>query len=180
VFDPAYISPEALQNFLTTIPVRAKGSASAIMRRNSVPQPKEQNRESRPKPNCPPGSNPVFCATTPHQLLLREQLGQTRLRFHDDQRRRLAMRQKGLGSKLLREVATIVTPESPLAWHRRLIAQKSDGSGNGDAADRENRRRSRIWCCAWRKKTAIGGIGESRERCPIWIMRSVMERFGPV
>jgi transposase InsO family protein len=28
-------------------------------------------------------------------------------------------------------MATIVTPETLLAWHRRLIAQKYDGSGNG-------------------------------------------------
>ena len=61
--------------------------------------------------------------------VLREQLGQRRLRFNDDQRRRLAVRAKRLGSKLLRDVATIVTPETLLAWHRRLIAQKYDGSG---------------------------------------------------
>jgi hypothetical protein len=61
--------------------------------------------------------------------VLREQLGQRRLRFNDDQRRRLAARAKGLRSKLLREMATIVTPETLLAWHRRLIAQKYDGSG---------------------------------------------------
>jgi putative transposase len=61
--------------------------------------------------------------------VLREQLGQRRLRFNDDHRRRLAVRAKGLGSKLLREVAMIVTPETLLAWHRRLIAQKYDGSG---------------------------------------------------
>ena len=61
--------------------------------------------------------------------VLREQLGQRRLRFNDDQRRRLAARAKGLGRKLRREVATIVTPENLLAWHRRLIPQKYDGSG---------------------------------------------------
>src|SRR5215472_9271759 len=61
--------------------------------------------------------------------VLREQLGERRLRFNDDQRRRLAVRAKGLGSKVLREVATMVTPETLLAWHRRLIAQKYDGSG---------------------------------------------------
>src|SRR5215469_4851698 len=61
--------------------------------------------------------------------VLREQIGQRRLRFNDDQRRRLAAKAKGLGSKLLREVATIVTPETLLAWHHRLIAQKYDGSG---------------------------------------------------
>ena len=47
--------------------------------------------------------------------VLRERLGQRRLRFNDDQRRRLAAEGKGLG------------------------------------------RRSRIWWCAWRKKTAVWG-----------------------
>ena len=42
--------------------------------------------------------------------VLREQLGKKRLRFNDDQRRRLAVRAKGLGRRLLREVATIITP----------------------------------------------------------------------
>src|SRR3954471_14242804 len=60
--------------------------------------------------------------------VLREQLGERRLRFSDDQRRRLAAKAKGLGRKLLAEVATIVTPETLLAWHRKLIAQKYDGS----------------------------------------------------
>jgi len=61
--------------------------------------------------------------------ILREQLGGRRLRFTDDQRRRLATKAKGLGRKLLAEFATIVTPETLLAWHRKLIAQKYDGSG---------------------------------------------------
>src|SRR5215471_12499358 len=33
-----------------------------------------------------------------------------------------------LGRKMLAAVATIVTPETLLAWHRKLIAQKYDGS----------------------------------------------------
>src|ERR1041384_6616593 len=61
--------------------------------------------------------------------VLREQLGDRRLRFSDDQRRRLASRAKGLGRKVLAELATLVTPETLLAWHRRLIAEKYDGSG---------------------------------------------------
>jgi putative transposase len=61
--------------------------------------------------------------------LLREQLGGRRLRFTVDQRRRLAAKAKGLGRKLLAEIATIVTTETLLAWHRKLIAQKYDGSG---------------------------------------------------
>src|SRR5688572_8454971 len=60
--------------------------------------------------------------------ILREQLGGRRLLLNDDQRRRLAVRAKGLGRKLLAEVATIVTPATLLRWHQRLIAQKYDGS----------------------------------------------------
>ena len=60
--------------------------------------------------------------------VLREQLGGRRPRFTDDQRRRLAVRAKGLGRRALAEVATIVTPETLLAWHRKLIARKYDGT----------------------------------------------------
>jgi putative transposase len=60
--------------------------------------------------------------------VLREQLGGRRLRFTDNQRRRLAAKAKGLRRKLLAEIATIVTPETLWAWHRKLIAHKYDGS----------------------------------------------------
>ena len=56
--------------------------------------------------------------------VLREQLGERRLRFTDDQRRRLPAKAKGLGRNVLAELATIVTPETLLRWHQRLIAQK--------------------------------------------------------
>jgi hypothetical protein len=56
--------------------------------------------------------------------LLRRQLGGRRLRFTDDDRRRLALRAHGLGRQALREVATIVTPDTLLRWHRQLVAQK--------------------------------------------------------
>ena len=60
--------------------------------------------------------------------VLREQFGEGRLRLNDDQRRRLAAKAKRLGRSILKEVSTIVTPDTLLAWHRRLIAQKYDGS----------------------------------------------------
>jgi putative transposase len=62
--------------------------------------------------------------------VLREQLGDRRLRFNDDQRRRLAVRAKGLGRKLLAEVASLVTPDTLMAWYRKLIAEKYDGHNN--------------------------------------------------
>ena len=49
--------------------------------------------------------------------VLREQLGARRLRFTDDQRRRLGAKARTLGRRLLREIATIVTPDTLLAWH---------------------------------------------------------------
>jgi hypothetical protein len=60
--------------------------------------------------------------------VLREQLGGRRLRFTDNQRRRLAAKAKGLGRRVLAEIATIVTPETLLALHRKLIARKYDGA----------------------------------------------------
>src|SRR2546425_4064329 len=60
--------------------------------------------------------------------VFREQMGNRRVRFSDDQRRRLAARAKELGRKLLAQITTIVTPATLLAWHRKLIAQKYDGS----------------------------------------------------
>jgi putative transposase len=56
--------------------------------------------------------------------VLHEQLGGWRVRLNDDQRRRLAGRGRRLGRQLLRQVATIVMPDTILRWHRRLIAQK--------------------------------------------------------
>jgi transposase InsO family protein len=58
--------------------------------------------------------------------VLKEQLesGGRRLRFTNDQRRRLAAKGKPLGRKALRQMATIVTPDTILAWHRKLIAAK--------------------------------------------------------
>ena len=56
--------------------------------------------------------------------VLKEQLRGRRLRLTDDQRRRLAAKGKLLGRRLLANIATIVTPDTILRWHRRLIAAK--------------------------------------------------------
>ena len=60
--------------------------------------------------------------------VLREQLGGHRLRLTDDQRRRLAVKGKALGRKMLSKIAGIVTPDTILGWYRRLVAQKYNGS----------------------------------------------------
>src|SRR5262249_25113801 len=56
--------------------------------------------------------------------VLKGQLKGRRLRLTDDQRRRLAAKGRRLGRRVLRQVATIVTPDTILRWHRQLIARK--------------------------------------------------------
>ena len=46
--------------------------------------------------------------------ILKSKLKGKRIRFTNDERRRLAVRGKALGSKVLREVASIVTPDTVL------------------------------------------------------------------
>ncbi len=60
--------------------------------------------------------------------ILRESHGRKRIRLNDDQRRRLAIKGKILGRRILGKIATIVTPDTILRWHRMLIAQKWDYS----------------------------------------------------
>jgi len=44
--------------------------------------------------------------------------------LNDDERRRLAVIGQRLGRRILAQVATIVTPDTILRWHRELIARK--------------------------------------------------------
>jgi len=54
---------------------------------------------------------------------------------------KLAAKVKLLGRRVLAEVATIVTPETLLACHRKLMAQKYDGSGDVGPVDLERQTR---------------------------------------
>ena len=52
----------------------------------------------------------------------------SRLRLSDPERSTVAEIGKRLGRKALREVACIAKPDTILAWYRRLVAEKFDGS----------------------------------------------------
>jgi putative transposase len=56
--------------------------------------------------------------------VLKEKFGKKRILLTDDQRRRLAVKGKVLGRKLLDEIGTLFTPDTILRWHRLLVAQK--------------------------------------------------------
>src|SRR5476651_2609027 len=60
--------------------------------------------------------------------ILKEKLGKRRILLSDDQRRRLALKGKVLGRKVLESIGTLFTPETILRWHRLLVAQKWDYS----------------------------------------------------
>src|SRR5215475_8171551 len=59
--------------------------------------------------------------------LLRNQIA-GRVHLTDAERKTLAEIGKKLGKQALEEVAHVVTPDTILAWHRKLVAQKFDGS----------------------------------------------------
>jgi putative transposase len=87
--------------------------------------------------------------------ILRAQLRGRRPRLTDEDRRRLARRGHRLGRRVLRQVATIVTPDTILRWHRQLIARK--------------------WTCATRQPRRKGVLAEIRrlvvrmaEENPTW------------
>jgi putative transposase len=56
--------------------------------------------------------------------LLKDRLRGRRIRFTDAERALLARKAKALGRKALLELDTIVSPDTLLRWHRRLVAQK--------------------------------------------------------
>ena len=60
--------------------------------------------------------------------ILKEKLGKKRILLNDDQRRRLAVKGKVLGRKLLLQIASIACPDTILRWHSRLVAEKWDYS----------------------------------------------------
>ncbi len=60
--------------------------------------------------------------------VLRDRLGPKRLRFTDAERRRLAAKAKLVCRSVLREIGSLVTPDTLMRWHRQLIAKNYDGS----------------------------------------------------
>jgi transposase len=71
---------------------------------------------------------------TENRILRQQIMG--RVRLSDGERKTLAELGKRLGKQALKEVTSIVTPDTILAWHRKLIAKKYDGSEHRQAPGR--------------------------------------------
>ncbi|MHB9071847.1 MAG: IS3 family transposase [Sedimentisphaerales bacterium] len=62
--------------------------------------------------------------------ILKNKLGKKRIILTDQQRITLAVLAKKIGRKGLSEICSVFSPDTLLKWHRKLIAQKYDGSKN--------------------------------------------------
>jgi hypothetical protein len=73
---------------------------------------------------------------------------------------------------MLREISTIVSPDTLLAWHRHLIAQirRPLPARAGTAAGGGPRFGS--WLSAWQPRIATGGTRGFKERSPTWATTS--------
>src|SRR5215831_7438869 len=96
--------------------------------------------------------------------VLREQLGHRRLRLTNDQRRRLAAKAKRLCRRILKEVAGIVTPDTLPNWHRKLIAEKYDGTAQRGPGRPRAAATIESLVVGMATKTVTGDTGESWAR----------------
>ena len=100
--------------------------------------------------------------------LLRNQM-QGRVRLTDGERKTLAEIGQRLGRHALAEIATIVKPDTILAWHRKLVAQNLTVLLCArPQAVRRSMRSWRPWWCAWQKKIVAGATIASQEPWHIW------------
>src|SRR5687767_5694281 len=67
--------------------------------------------------------------------ILRQQIT-GRVRLSDGERKTLANLGKRLSKQALKEVASLVAPDTILAWPRKFVAQKFDGSKHRQAPGR--------------------------------------------
>jgi putative transposase len=104
--------------------------------------------------------------------VLRRQLRGRRLQLSEDNRRRLAVRAYRLGRPRLRAIATIVTPDTLLRWHRQLFALKWTSA-------RPQRSRRAVLAEIWRLVTRMAAENPTREYTRIQgALKNVGHRVG--
>ena len=90
--------------------------------------------------------------------ILRAQI-KGRLLLSDAEKAALAEIAHRLGRKALDELAAAARPETLMAWYRKLIAEKFDGSmiANHAVVPESTKKRSGGWC-GWRRKIRDGAM----------------------
>ena len=85
----------------------------------------------------------------------------------NSERIRLAKLGKRLGLKALKDIAAIVKPETILAWYRKLVAKKFDGSAKRGKSGRPRVEEEveKLSYCVWSRRIRPGAMTELRGRC---------------
>ena len=105
--------------------------------------------------------------------VLHEQIGPRRLRFTDDQRIRLAAKAKHLQRRVLREIGTIVSPDTLLAWRIGTCSPANTMAPTGAGLDgRPWQPRFDSSSSAWQRTIATGATRGSKEPSPMWATTS--------
>ena len=108
--------------------------------------------------------------------ILRAQI-QGRLLLSDAEKATLAEIAHRLGRKALEELAAVAKPDTLLAWYRKLIATKFDGSKFRKSwVVPEWTRKPSGWWCGWRKKIPGGAMTGSWAPWPTWVSGSRIRR----
>jgi hypothetical protein len=110
--------------------------------------------------------------------LLKERLRGKRIRFSDAERALLARKGKAIGRKGLLQLDTLVSPDTLMRWHRRLIARKWDFSKQrGPGRPGIMREISQLIVRVWHKRTRDGATPEFRGRWRILVTTLGAERL---
>jgi hypothetical protein len=117
--------------------------------------------------------------------VLREQLGDRRLRFNDDQRRRLAAEPKGWDENCWPRSPRSSRPRRCWLGIGKLIAQKYDGSRQRGPGRPRTAGEIEALVVRLAEENRTGAIAGSRAPCPIWDTRwpaapslDILERHG--
>ena len=97
-----------------------------------------------------------------------------RVRLTDGERKTLAEIGTKLGKQALKEVARVVKPDTILGWHKKLVAQKFDGSKQRKALGRPKiDQESEALVVRLAQENAPGATIVSWGLWPTWATRSV-------
>src|ERR1022692_5088504 len=109
--------------------------------------------------------------------ILRAQI-KGRMLLSDAEKATLAEIAHRLGRKALEELAAVAKPDTLLAWYRKLIATKFDGSKFRKSwVVPEWTRKPSGWWCGWRKKIPGGAMTGSWAPWPTRVSRSRIRRW---